>query len=39
MSAAEDTSHPDTSDTPKHQYSGQGRVRSVEITAEEILGG
>ena len=37
MSAAEeDTSHPDTSDTPKHQYSGQGRVRSVEITAEEI---
>ena len=38
MSAAEEsTSHPDTSDTPKHQYSGQGRVRrSVEITAEEI---
>ena len=39
MSAAEDTSHPDTSDTPKHQYPGQGRIRSVEITAEEILGG
>ena len=39
MSAAEDTSHPDTSDTPKHQYSIQGRIRSVEITAEEILGG
>ena len=37
MSAAEEnTSHPDTSDTPKHQYSGQGMVRSVEITAEEI---